>query len=150
MSDICNIFKSQCQHKITLLLHNILHDGFSMLWASTLLNEMFPNYTVFSVLFHQCSSSCEIRVGVGVAQYISRHQRDKGARSISEHKLLLGLWGRGCWRLLHSIFFKDNILQNLWLVECLPVSKPAVQTNRKAVAVSHWSGLSYSSRVTTR
>lgn len=27
MSDICNIFKPQCQHKITLL-HNILHDDF--------------------------------------------------------------------------------------------------------------------------
>lgn len=56
LSDICNIFKPQCQHKITLL-HNILHDNFFyMLWASILLYEMFTKYIIVLVALPQCSS----------------------------------------------------------------------------------------------
>lgn len=120
LSDICNIFKSQCQHKITSVLHNILHDGFffPLLWASIPLYETFPEYTVFSVL--STSAPATEKLGrVGMSQGVSWQQKWPRTRLTSKHKLL-GLWG--CGRFSRSVFFKDNIWQHPCLEEFLPCS----------------------------
>lgn len=98
LSDICNIFKSQCQHKITLL-HNILHDDFFLCYEL----QFCCMKCLLSILYFQfpfVSAPASTRLGdrsIAVCfQILQTADMTPPKKIISKHKFLLDLcWGDG-------------------------------------------------------
>lgn len=135
MSDICNIFKSQCQHKITLLLHNILHEDFFICYE---LQFCCMKYLLNILYFQFLFASAPARTRLGDRNIAIHFKTDGTKKVISKHKFLLDLfWGEGgdARGFLHHIFFKDNILEKSLLVPVLPFSQSLSYANEEENSV---------------